>query len=446
MNIPQVQRVLSTLIIVSTGLLLAAGCAAQKAMTITSDPSSAQVRITADRNKASNDIPTKDFLIGETPLTHSFQFGSSSQGPSMYNVEFSRAGYEKKTVVVRKQDTETTLKVTLDKEVVKDVPKLVLVVSENKGYVLEKRAVRAWIEDIEREGMAASSVIRLNENQSILGMALSADGATLYFALAEPVTDGNGQSKMMANLRSVSSRGGGITQLTSGQWLDATPTCSPDGQYLIFSSNRIQNNKPDLFRISAEQTGGIAVIRQSSEGANYQPSASQGNLIVFTYKPKYSGQLSGNDQIWTVGGEASYPTQLRNGNMPAISPDGKEIAFISEGKQLWKMPITGQNPVQLTSEKVNIDGKKHPAWTPDGKFIVFSSDVGKDNKGVPNYDIWIIPKDGGEPRQLTTNGSEDDYPLVSTDHKFIYFVSNRGFKEGIWRISFPTMETKSGAK
>lgn len=413
---------------------LIAGCqtTTERVFTIQSDPSGVQVRATADQKGP------QAFFIGETPLDHTFIFGiNSDYGPTMYNLEFTREGYEQKTLAIRKDEASSTIMVTLDKEVVKEVPKLVVVVSEEKGYTVEKRTVRAWVEDIEREGMAASSIVRLGERQSIWGMTLSPDGAVLYFALAEPIKDEKGQEKIMANLRSINTGGGGITQITSGQWLDAYPSCSEDGNFLLFNSNRIQSDKPDLFRISTERTSGIAVIRQTAEGANFQGSVGKGGIVAFTYKPKYQGRLSGEDQVWTLGGDAEYPTQLRNGGMAALSPDAKEIAYIGDDQQLWKMPVTGQNPVQLTSEAVNREGKRNPTWTPDGKFILFASDVGKDNKNVPNYDIWMISTNGGVPTQLTTNGSEDDYPVVSPDQKYIYFVSNRGFKEGIWRIPFP---------
>ncbi len=415
-------------------LCLIAGCEAttERTFTIQSDPSGAQVRATADQGGP------QAFFIGRTPLEHTFTFGiTSDYGPTMYNLEFVREGYEKKAVPIRKDEASSTIMVTLDQEIVKEVPKLVVVVSEEKGYTVEKRTARAWIEDIEREGMAASSIVRLGDRQSIWGMTLSPDGVVLYFALAEPVTDEKGLEKIMANLRSINTGGGGITQVTSGQWLDAHPSCSDDGNFLVFNSNRLQNDKPDLFRISTERTSGIAVIRQTAEGANFEGCIGKGGIVAFTYKPKYQGQLSGENQIWTLGGDAEYPTQLRNGSMGALSPDGREIAYIGDDQQLWKMPVTGQNPVQLTSEAPNREGKKNPSWTPDGTFILFASDVGKDNKDVPNYDIWMIPSNGGVPMQLTTNGSEDDYPVASPDQKYIYFVSNRGFKEGIWRIPFP---------
>jgi Tol biopolymer transport system component len=126
--------------------------------------------------------------------------------------------------------------------------------------------------------------------------------------------------------------------------------------------------------------------------------------------------------------------------MPAISPDGTQIAYIGPDKQLWKVPINGQNPVQLMSTPIQKEGKKHPAWSPDGKYILYASDVGKDSKDESNYDIWMIREDGTNTRQLTTNGSVDDFPVVSPDQKYIYFVSNRGFKEGIWRIPFPVSD------
>ena len=122
--------------------------------------------------------------------------------------------------------------------------------------------------------------------------------------------------------------------------------------------------------------------------------------------------------------------------MPSISPDGTQIAYIGPDGQLWKVPVTGQNPVQLTNTP-GPGGKRNPSWSYDAEYILYASDEAKDSKGVPNYDIWIIREDGTGPRQLTTNGSLDDFPLASPDQKYVYFISNRGFKEGIWRIPFP---------
>jgi Tol biopolymer transport system component len=402
------------------------------AISIVSTPSGASVRATADKEGP------KDFLIGTAPVTYTFIFDTRPDaGPHMFNLEFSLSGYDPCTITIQKEDTKP-ITVSLTKTLVKEIEKLVLVVTPD-DYKLVVRKVRAWVEDIEREGREASSVLRFGGNQYPLGLTISPDGSTLYFAVAETIKDAQGQDKSMANLRAVSTSGGGITQVTSGLWLDANPSCSGDGKYLFFSSNRMQLDRADIFRLATDKSSGIAVIRQTVEGLSYHPSVSTDGTISYAYKPRYNLSGTETEHIWTVGGSSGYPTQLKEGSMPAISPDGKEIAYIGKDGQLWKMPVTSQNPIQLTGDAVNLEGKKNPTWSPDGEYILFASDVGKDSRNFANYDLWIISNSGGMATQLTTNGSEDDYPVVSPDQKYIYFTSNRGVKYGIWRIPYPTM-------
>lgn len=414
-------------------ILLFLGCSKPivREVSLDSRPQGAEVKATADQEGP------EDFLLGDTPVTHKFTFAKEGKsGATMYNLEFSLEGYETATETLRRDDDKNSIEVSLRKEQVREITRFEAVVSD-EGYIIKPKLVRSWVEDIERDVRAASSIVRLGGHQSVLGMTLTDDGKTLVFSLAEEYEDQTRKEKTMATLRSVHSRGGGITQVTSGKWLDANPACTYGGKYLLYNSNRLRKNGSDLFRISSERVGGIAVVRQTSDGYNYEPCVSRNGVIAFTYKPIYKGKIVGTEQIWTLGGKNEYPTQLREGTMPAISPDGNQIAYVGPDKQLWKVPVTGQNPVQLTASSINIEGKKHPAWSPDGKYIIFASDEGKDGRDVPNYDIWIIKQDGTNLRQLTTNGSLDDFPVISKEQDYIYFVSNRGFKEGIWRIPFP---------
>jgi len=425
--------------------------------TFKTNPPGAQVTISPDKG-------TKEPLgrTQESGLSYTLKFSSDPRkGPSTYNVDFQLDGYQPSTIVITKDseqfdpktvtatktDDKTDFRIELRRELVREIPILVPTITP-QGYTIETGTARAWVEDIEREAMGPSNIVRLAEGQSVIGMTISADGSSLVFSLAEEVgddrsskRDDKGNKKNVASMRSVQTKGGGVTQVTSGQWSDTSPTVTADGN-LFFCSDRLREKKMDIFRIPIGKTGAIAVVHQTAEGINYQPSVARNGVIAYTYKPQYQNTSVGSNQVWTLGGENQYPTQLREGSMPAVSPDGKQITYIGPDGQLWKMPVNGQNPVQLTSSAVQKEGKRHPTWSPDGEYILYASDEGRDKDNLPNYDIWMMREDGTAVRQLTTNGSIDDYPVVSPDQKHVYFVSNRGFKEGIWRIPFP--ESDSG--
>ena len=68
-------------------------------------------------------------------------------------------------------------------------------------------------------------------------------------------------------------------------------------------------------------------------------------------------------------------------------------------------------------------------WAPQGDELSFA--VLRDN----NRDIYVMRPDGGPPRQLTTEISDDGRPSYSSDGQSIYFRSNRSGREEIWKMS-----------
>lgn len=100
---------------------------------------------------------------------------------------------------------------------------------------------------------------------------------------------------------------------------------------------------------------------------------------------------------------------------PAVSPDGKWIVFTSQG-DLYKVGIQGGSAILLTRNEAYDFA---PVWSHDNKMIAFAS------MRYGNYDIFTIPADGG-PAQRITFHSADDIPLDFTpDNKSILFKSNR---------------------
>lgn len=100
---------------------------------------------------------------------------------------------------------------------------------------------------------------------------------------------------------------------------------------------------------------------------------------------------------------------------PALSPDGKTIAFCYKG-DIYLVDSKGGIARPLTLS----DGYDYmPIWSPDSKQIAFSSDR------TGNFDIYLIPSQGGNSQRLTYNSAQDIPSCFSNDGKTVYFSSSR---------------------
>jgi dipeptidyl aminopeptidase/acylaminoacyl peptidase len=102
------------------------------------------------------------------------------------------------------------------------------------------------------------------------------------------------------------------------------------------------------------------------------------------------------------------------------SPDGKQIGYISNSSgrlNLWVMQADGTGARQLLKSN---DRQASPAFTRDGKEIVYEQDKGGDEL----YDLYAVSVEGGEPKNLTnTDKTSESGPLFSKDGRWLAFGS-----------------------
>lgn len=165
--------------------------------------------------------------------------------------------------------------------------------------------------------------------------------------------------------------------------------------------------------------GGKAIFTSVRDGDLdlYEYNAADRKTKRLTNTPGYDGGAFYNAQCTEIVWRASRPTDVALEeyrwllNMFLVRPTVME---------LWVMNADGTNQHQITN---NGAANFCPYFTPDGKKIIYSSNVGDPKRR--EFDLYLISKNGGEPERITTAPGFDGFPMFSPDGKYIVWASNR---------------------
>ena len=117
-------------------------------------------------------------------------------------------------------------------------------------------------------------------------------------------------------------------------------------------------------------------------------------------------------QTPTPLGPIEQPLWLR---YPALSPDGRQVAFTFQGN-LYVVPAAGGSARLLVG---NGHHATQPVWSPDGRLVAYASDV------HGNFDVFVVAADGGPSRRLTTHSAAEQPVSFTPDGQAVLFTAQR---------------------
>lgn len=194
--------------------------------------------------------------------------------------------------------------------------------------------------------------------------------------------------------------GSDMKKLTHNPGYDAEPIISSDGKKIVFGSQR--ENDFDIYIMDADG----ANVKRLTDALGYDGGpwfSPNGKKIVWrAWHPETSAE------------KAQWRDNMTNNYIQSTPLD------------LWVMNSDGSNKKRLTDNGAT---NWAPSWHPDGKRIIFSSNLDDWHEDIKafghNFELYLINSDGSGLERITENQVFDSFPMFSNDGKKLAFGSNR---------------------
>lgn len=269
--------------------------------------------------------------------------------------------------------------------------------------------------------ISADDIFRI---KTLSGAEISPDGKHVVFSVNRIDKK---TLKQYANLWIAGTDGKTLRQFTWGDQVDGSPKWSPKGDRIAFISNRKDEKQPQIFIIpfSGGEARPVTDMKGSFSGISWSPDS---RYILCSFSKKDAEELERqNDEKKKKLGQV-----YRHVKRVFHKFDGK--GYLPEERQhIWKISVRTGKATQLTEGEVHDEWS--PEYSPDGKEIVYLSNISKDPDMDPEaVDIFIKDLKTGKTKKIPAPEGDKELPSYSPCGGYIAYIGRKG-KYQWWRNS-----------
>ncbi len=198
--------------------------------------------------------------------------------------------------------------------------------------------------------------------------------------------------------------GSDVVQVTDSDVLDRLPAWSPDGDWIVYSSDTADDGNYDLYRIRADGAGVPELLLTNGARNSHPRYSPDGRYVVYTTGP------SDNALAWEVARldiQTGEVLTLTNNDVrdasPNFSPDGQTVLFTTDGdggSALATINVDGSGEVTIVEDHLGREWGGY--YSPDGAHVIYNSE-----QGIVS-EIYYFPANGGD--RILVEGEGGFYP------------------------------------